>query len=341
MSDTLTSSQLVEEIAAKGSITADDVLRLRREVFKDGVVDPMEARDVFRLDHACETKDGTWTQFYVDVLTDFFVWQSQPRGYVQEDMGKFLIENIAGDGRVDSSSELELLINVIHWAKACPPELVQFVLKAVRESVLEPATAAYGSNRPPSVISPADVEIIRKVIYAGASGGGLTVTRTEAELIFDLNDATIAAENAPSWSDLFVKAIANHLMFPRGAPVVASADEALRREAWLKDRRGVGRLLSQMGGAIKSGDIPIREAFAEADVFGTRAAKAEREREDARVSEALSKEAIDQAEAKWLSERINRDGTLHETERKLLQFIKQNSPSVDPLLDELFAKAGL
>ena len=121
----------------------------------------------------------------------------------------------------------------------------------------------------------------------------------------------------------------------------ATADEALRREAWLKDRRGVGRLLSQMGGAIKSGDIPLREAFAEADIIGSRAAKEEREREESRVSEALSREAIDQTEAKWLSDRINRDGTLHENERKLLQFIKQNSPSVDPLLDDLFEKAGL
>ena len=341
MSETLTSSELVEEIAAKGTISAEDVLRLRREVFADGVVDPMEARDVFRLDHACGTKDPTWTQFYVDALTDFFVWQAVPRGYVDQELGSFLIANIAGDGRIDDTSELELLINVIHWAKSCPEELALFVLKAVRESVLEPETAAYGSNRPPAVISPADVEIIRKVIYAGASGGGLTVTRPEAELLFALNDATIAVENAPTWGDLFVKAIANHLMFPRGAPAVPDADEALRREAWLKDRRGVGRLLGQVGGAVKSRDIPIREAFAEADIFGTRAAKEERAREEARVSEALSREAIDEAEAKWLSERINRDGTLHENERKLLEFIKKNSPSVDPLLDELFAKAGL
>ena len=62
------------------------------------------------------------------------------------------------------------------------------------------------------MISPADVQLIRKVIYAPGSAGGFTVTLEEAELIFDLNDATIAAENAPGWGDLFVKAIANHLI---------------------------------------------------------------------------------------------------------------------------------
>jgi len=335
------SSDLVEEIAARRSISAEDVLALRREVFRDSVVDPMEAQAVFRLDHACHDKDPSWTQFYVDALTDFFVWQAEPRGYVSEELGRFLIENIAGDGRVDGRSELELLINVVHWATSCPEELVLFVMNAVRESVLNPETAVYGSNRPPAVIGPADVEVIRRVIYAGASGGGFTVTRREAELIFELNNATIEVENAPGWSDLFVKAIANHLMFPLGAPAVPTADEALRRERWLEERRGVGQLLGDMGRAAGSGDIPLREAWKSFDPFGSEAARAERDREAAQVSQALSREAIDEEEAKWLIGQIDRDGILHEDERALLAFIKQHSPSIHPSLNDLMAKAGV
>lgn len=335
------SSDLVEEIAAKRSISAEDVLALRREVFRDSVVDPMEAQAVFRLDHACHEKDPSWTQFYVDALTDFFVWQAEPRGYVSEELGRFLIENITGDGRVDGRSELELLINVVHWATACPEELVLFVMNAVRQSVLNPETAIYGSNRPPAVIGPADVEVIRRVIYAGASGGGFTVTRREAELIFELNNATTEVENAPGWNDLFVKAIANHLMFPQGAPAVPSAEEALRRERWLEERRGVGQLLGGMGRAAGSGDVPLSEAWRTFDPFGSEAARAERNREETQVREALSREAIDEGEAKWLIGQIDRDGILHENERALLAFIKQNSPSIHPLLDDLIAKAGV
>ena len=341
MTEIAASSSLVEEIAAKGVISAEDVLRLRREVFRDGIVDPIEAHDVFRLDHACQGKDPSWTQFYVDALTDFFVWQAKPKGYVSDELGDFLIQNVAGDGRVDTTSELELLINVIHWATACPEKLALFALKAVRHSVLEPGSASYGSNRPPAVISPADVELIRKVIYAPGSAGGFTVTREEAELIFDLNDATITVENAPSWGDLFVKAIANHLMFPRGAPKVPSAEEALHRERWLQERRGVGGLLGQMGQAVGRGDIPLGEAWKAFDPLGSQAGREERQREEARVREALSREAIDEQEAIWLSARIMRDGTLHENERALLAFIKQNSPSIHPKLDEVMAKAGV
>lgn len=52
---------------------------------------------------------------------------------------------------------------------ACPEELVPFEMNAVRDSVLSPETAIYGSNRPPAVIGAADVEVIRRVIYAGAT----------------------------------------------------------------------------------------------------------------------------------------------------------------------------
>lgn len=46
-------------------------------------------------------------------------------------------------------------------------------------------------------------------------------------------------------------------------------------------------------------------------------------------------------EAKWVAERILRDGAVDENERALLAFLKKESPSVDPSLQALFKKAGL
>jgi hypothetical protein len=330
---------VVVEIAAKSCVGADDVLRLRREVFRDGVVDRVEAEAAFRLDRACARKDQAWIEFYVDALTDYLVWKAQPRGYVSDENAQFLIDHIVHDGKVDETTELELLVNVIHWAQSCPEALVVFVLEAVRDSVLDPDAAAYGSGRRPGVIDPVDVEIIRKVIYAGASGGGFTVTRREAELLFDLNNATVEAENAGGWRDLFVKAIANHLMFPRGAPVVPDAKEHARREAWLEQRRGVGRLLLGVGRAL--GRLEMGGAWREADLLGLRRDREAAEREAARLQESLARESIDAAEAKWLIGRIDQDAMLHDNERAVLVFIKQNAPHIHPSLNELFVKLGL
>ena len=341
MADVSLSVNLVEEIAAKGAITAQDVSDLRQGVFKDSIVDKEEAEAVFHLDHACKTKDPAWTQFYVDALTDYFVWQAKPAGYVSEEQAQFLIENIACDGRIDDTSELELLLNVIHWATSCPEDLSLFVLEAVREAVLSPKTAAFGFRGAPAVITAADVEIIRTLIYAGGSGGGFTVTRREADLMFELNDASRPAKNAPGWQDLFVKAIANHLMFPRGAPEAADAEEALRRGSWLKERGAVGRLFKEIGESVASGDFPLGKSWHEVDIFGSVAAREEREREETQLRDALSREAIDEEEAKWLIGRIRLDGVLQPNEHALLKFLKDSAPNVHPLLNDLFAKAGI
>ena len=341
MSEVSLSADLVDELEHKGAITAEDVLALRRGLFKDGVVDRQEAEAVFRLDQACATKAPEWTQFYVDALTDYFVWQSEPSGYVSEAQGRLLIDLITHDGRVDAMSELELLTNIVHWATACPDDLAVLALGAVRDSVLTPESASYGADRAPAVISPADVEVIRKIIYAGASGGGFMVTRREAEILFELNDATAAEENAPSWSDLFVKGIANHVMFPRGAQAVPDAEEAMRRDEWREERRGIGQLLGQIGRAAFSGNMDFKGARDQMDPTGRKADRAQQEGEDSQAREALARETIDAGEAEWLSGKIMRDGVLHENERKLLAFIKQNSPAVNPALDAVFAKAGI
>jgi hypothetical protein len=340
MNQVATFQDFVESLSAKGRITSEDVLELRRGVFPDGAIDRHEAEAVFHLDRTCADKDPVWTRFYVDVLTDYFVWQSKPRGYVDDTLGRFLIDEIVRDGRIDGTSELELLINVAHWAARCPEDLPLFVLQAVKESVLTPETAAYGSNRPPAVLSPADVEILRKVLYAPAGPGGFTVTRSEAELLFELNDATAESENAAGWPDLFVKAVASHLMFPRGAAELPEAGEALRREAWLEERHGVGRLLMGVGKSLTRGWISTGEVWRDLDVFGTHKAREAEEQEAARAREARTREAIDAAEARWLAERLDGDGGLHDNERKLLAFIRETSPSIDPVLDPVFEKVG-
>lgn len=345
MSEAAVFQDLVDQICNSGTISAEDVLALRRQVFPDGVVSAEEAETVFRLDHACEDKAAEWTRFYVDALTDYFVWQSKPRGYVNDAQARALIDNIERDGRIDAMSELELLLNAVHWCVACPAELSRIALTAVKDSVLSPEAAAYGSNRPPAVIAPADVELIRKVIYAPGSPGGFTVTREEAEILFALERATIAEENAPAWPDLFAKGVANALMFPRGAPQVPDAEEALRRERWLEERGSVGNLLVGVGKALATGNIPVREAFQEADVFGTHRAQETREKEEARVTEALAREAIDADEAQWLIAQLGKAADFgegfSEGERQLLAFIKANSPAIDPALQPLIDKAGV
>ncbi len=340
MDDALSHS-LVDDIIAKGSVDADDVLRLRKTMFQDGLIDRREAEQVFAIDAACTEKAPEWSAFFVDALTDHVVWKVEPKKYVSDEKADFLIGHILRNGKVDSETELELLINVVHWAISSPPSLALLAMRAIRDSILAPDTATYGSNRPPAVISPADVALLRKVIYAAGSPGGYTVTREEADLIVALNRATKDTERPDSWDDLFVKAIANFLMFPGAPPHVLTAEEELRRERWLDERRGVGGFLSDVGSSFRRLDIPVKDAWREFDPFGSAAARAEQEKERARLATAMSRESIDTAEAQWLLANIATSGSLEANETALLAFIRKNAPQIDPALQPLLDRAGV
>ncbi len=341
MSDAALLEDLIDRLCQQQNITAEDVLDLRRLTYPDGVIGANEAAAVFQLDHACPDKDPSWVQFYVEALTDYFLWQSEPRGYLSEPQSKELISTVVHDGRVDSVTELELLINIIHHAKSVPEELALFVLGAVRDSILNPDTAVYGRDRQAGVITPFDVEILHRVIYAPGSPGGFTVSQEEAELLFDLNDATSSAENSPAWTEFFVKAVVNFLMFPRRAPVVADAAVARRREAEPSGGRGIGGVLRGLTASMRRMDIPFTEAFREFDPFGSAVEREERAKESARVQEALAREAINGSEVQWLIERIRRDDNLHPNERALLTYIKTNAAVIDPSLNDFLAKAAV
>lgn len=341
MSEAAVLQNLVDRLCESGRITADDVLALRRRVFPDGVITAAEAEAVFRLDHACAEKSAEWTRFYVDALTDYFVWQSTPRGYVEAARARELLDNVQHDGRIDGMSELELLLNVVHWCVDCPAELSRAALAAVKDSVLRPESAAYGAGRAPAVISPEDVELIRKLIYAPGSPGGITVTREEAELLFTLDRETLAEENADTWPDLFAKAVASAVMFPRGAPRVPEAAEVLRRKRELEEGGSIGSLLAGIGKAAAGGDVRFREAFEEADIFGSERAQDLREREAVEAREALSRETVTAGEARWLVEQLEMSEGFSPAERQLLAFIKANAPATDPALDRLIEEAGV
>ncbi len=339
--DDARSHTLVDDIIAKGAVSAEDVLQLRRTMFQDGLIDRREAEQVFAIDAACTGKAPEWSAFFVEALTDHVVWKVEPKKYVSDENAEFLITHILRDGKVDGETELELLINVVHWAISSPPPLALLAMRAIRDSILEPETACYGSNRPPAVISPADVALLRKVVYAAGSPGGYTITREEAELIVALNQATRGSERPDSWDDLFVKAVANYLMFPGAPPHVPTAEEELRRERWLDERRGVGGFLKDVGSSFRRLDIPVQDAWREFDPFGTQAAREQQEKERAQLAAAMSRESIDPAEAQWLLANIGASGPLEENEKALLAFIRKNAPAIDPALEPLLERAGV
>ncbi len=324
----------VAGLTAKNSIQSDDVVMLRRDVFGDGVVTRAEAEALFALDASCQNKCEEWPVFFCEAITDYIVHQEQPAGYISEDNGKWLIRSVSRDGMVDTETELELLVKVLEAAKSAPDSLSAYALEQVAHAVVDgTGPLADGRNLQQGVVGRTETDLMRRILYAAAGGGNVAISRSEAEVLFRINDSTIESANDPSWTELFVKALANSLMCASGyAP--PPRDVALRQEAFFDNTQAdVGGFFGKM---FADGLRGVLNAYQQDSSMEE--AWAERNRQAGQAG-AIA-EAIDESEAKWLAERIGRDGVLHDNERALLDFIRRESPSIHPDLQPLLDRVA-
>jgi hypothetical protein len=118
MTQPLRIDELDQNLRAKGAIDAGHAMQLRRMIYSKGSVTKHDADVLFKLDRACSKKDSAFAGLYVEALTDYFVWQTEPKGYVTDELAAYLIENVSADGHVSAKTELELVLNVVHTGRA-------------------------------------------------------------------------------------------------------------------------------------------------------------------------------------------------------------------------------
>jgi hypothetical protein len=304
-------------------LTSENVIELRRNVFGDGIMTRGEAQMLLELDRACQDKCAEWAPFLYEAISDYIVHQERPSGYISLDNAQWLQSTLTNDS---AETTIGLLVHVLEKARSAPESLAKMGLAAVAKSVL-------ANDGVSPKISSEDVKMLRRVLYAFGGQGNAGLTRAEVEVLFDLNDQTVEALNDPEWNDLFTKAIASFILCASGYSAPARED-ALRQEKWLEDSASsVGGFFGRM---VSGGLSGVLDAFkADRDL---EAAYAEKNSEaDIAITEA---EIVEEEEAKWVAERIGRDGVLHENERALLTFLKRESTDIHPVLQPLLDKVA-
>lgn len=322
------------DLIRNNKIDEADVRELRRTTYRDGVVNSQEATAILALDRSCQVKCDQWTEFYVESLGDYIVYQTEPRGYVSEANAEGLMRAIAVDGIVDTQTELELLLHVLRKAKSVPAKLSAFALKQVANAVLKGrGVLAADRTSQAGVVTAQDVTMLRDVLYSVATEDNIAISREEANVLFDINDATAMAANHPSWQVLFSKAVAASIMMVSNfkAP---DADELLTRKLWIDDKQV--DVMSFLSRTFSGGLSDFAEKIVSINSVENEAAERLTAQEDA----LAIAEAIDPEEAEWLAERIGRDGRMHENEKELLRFIAREAPHVPQSLQPLLAKVA-
>lgn len=309
---------LIEDITTHGELTDAGLLSLRRATGHDFEISSQEADALFHINDTVKTTDG-WNEYFINAITTFLVSQTVPQGYVTDAKAAWLIMRISQDGVVNTETEIGILMSVIKLASNVTERLEKFALELVKAAVID-GEGYWGENRTlePGVIGEAEVDLLRRVLYAVSSEGGASISRMEAETLFDINERCNSRGNHESWQRLFVGAIANHLM-ALAAWEEPVASEVLRREKWLEDKSPVGMLsLSNIAKSYKA-------------IFGTKT-DAPTHMQNRAVA---NPERITASESAWLIKRLNRDGGIDANERALLSFLAEECPNIHASLKPL------
>lgn len=303
-------------LARDGHMSASDVLAFRRTVFPDGVVDRDEIELLFALGKSAPDGDPAWPELFAETCADYFLNEEEPEGYITDEEFTYLKGLVTRDGFTASALELNALIALKSRARQTPEAMSVFVAEQIKALIAAKATPSVDEQ---------DTTLIRSFLYAAGGSGAVGISRSEADFLFDIHDLVLNGPNALAWDELFVKAIAAHLMQHVGYTPMPR-EEALRLTAWSKDssRSTAGFMRSMLSGGLKA----IVDAYTREDEWSTRNAAAEKGATTAR--------RVSADEAAWLTARMGRNGQFDEAERALLLYMRdQLDANLPPLLKEM------
>ena len=293
-------------IAQARSLGPDETLALRRAVWPDGKISAQEAGILFALNRVSSAPSREWVDFFVEAITAYLVEQADPGGYVSDENAAWLMQAIDQDGKVDTLAELELVVKVIERAENVPDSLKAYALDQIRHAVLHgQGPTRCGDALQPGSIGTAEVRLLRRVLYAAGGAAPAHINRAEAELLFEIKDATLAGQNAPEWQTLFVQALSLHLMTNQRFRALTRQD-AQRLHAFMADTSaGIGSFFGRMAGSLAD-RTPLGAASS-----------------PAAEPEPAPEDGLTASEQDWLQAMVDGDGKLDPLERALLKALAE------------------
>lgn len=299
--------QFAAAVRAGGEITAKDTLALRQKVWSDGVLSQGDAQALFEINAAAQSKDPEWISFFAEAICDYVINGSDPKGYVSENDALWVIEEIDRDGRVESASELELLVKLSEKAVDLPNVLKFYALDQIERIIISGEGPTREGDPLRNTVTAAEAHLLRRLIFASGSHGPAIVSREEADMLFRIKDNCLESDNATEWEKLFVQGVANHLQgFSAYTPL--TRERATQLENFMRSSSpNIGRFFQRMG------DLDLRAGFAE--IF--RPAKPTHDLD----SEVEQAEEITLPEKGWLDHEIAKRAGVDRYEQALLDFV--------------------
>lgn len=294
------------------------VLTFRRDIYGKGGATKADLARLLAAGRAADAISPGFVDLLGEVATDVLVNDVEPPKHIQQTDADWFVDLLSKNGGLANRAEYDMLTRVIRNAVSVPWGLATFAVAQIERAII-----AGAARHPSGVVTQAALDALRTVVYAATEGSSLHVTRDSAEALFRMADA-LADSADPAFDELFAQAIGNYVM---GVAFRwrSSAGERKQADRWLDSPApSLGEFMSSSLDFNRLTDDGLTDAF-------------DNQSEEAELASA---EKIDASEAAWLIARLNRDGKISAAEKRLLRFIRDESPAIDPALAALIAKAA-
>ncbi len=321
-------------MSSTAPVSAIDADSLRKSIYDKGAATRTDLVGLMGLG-VQRGDEPRYLALVADVAADVLVLNAEPRGYFSDADADWLTAHLGDGSGLASRAEFEVLKAVVGHAVSVPPSLVAFAVREVERAILTGRRGSIGgAETEPGIVTAADVEALRMLVFAPSAEAACHVDRASAEALFDIAHATAAAKNDSAFPDFFARAVGNHLI---GAAFVhaPSRAEAIAIERELDRRESFGQFLSDLVGGLLS--RPATPALKSVDQLTDDHYFRENAETEARLEAAAR---IDVGEAKWVLAHLTRGGDLCAAEKRLLAFLRDQASSAPPELAALFGRAA-
>ncbi len=307
-------SAIVASMAASRTATLEDVIAMRKIIYAQTLVTENDASLVLALDDSLIDFDPSWTELLIEVVCDFLVYQNLPEGYIDHAKAQWLLKKISVNGFVKSDTELEVLIKVIEASRRVPHFLTAFALQQVKEAVLNgEGPLARGGVLQKDRITHSEVALLRRILTASAGEAHIAISRSEAEILFELHEATLGTDNDPEWQELFVQSLAHYLaatsLHHASLDVGSVLNDGYINGLFLKMTSSCSAAVHHALNQVTPKHEPV------IDIAAHHATQGQQVDVDVDVD--------------WLMKRIMRDSHVSEIETKLLKYLHQDHPHLE------------
>lgn len=306
--------ELAEQAIADGAIGADEILGLRREGWSNSAIDADEAEALFVLNEHLADPSLEWTDFFVEAISEYVVNGVMPRGYIDDGLADWLMERIDNNGRLESMTELELLVRVLEKAIGAPQALKDYAMDQIEQAVLTgEGPTRDGGELEAGNVNQTEARLLRRMIFAPGSDRPAAVSHNEAEMLCRLKDATLAANNAPEWKQLFVQGVGNYLQGFGGSDPL-TRERAAELESFMNDS------------AVSIGGFFARMAHS-SPVSGFSGLFGREPQEPDHFAEVAAENEVTSSENAWLQGQIDANGQIDHYDQALLDFLAEEEGS--------------